>query len=265
MSPSAASAGLTHLLAGERALFWCVLASIALHALVLLGLSWRGAPAPPATALLVLTARLAPFAAAPRAPVQPPPPPKFVPPPLREPVSAPRPALTKLAATPAPQDAAPAETLVAPQPEPEPAPAASSAAALPAPVAAPVQTRPAPQASAGIAATNAAAKSGNEADAGTLEQYRLDLIMATRRYKRYPAIALEKGWQGRVNVHMVIGANGMIASATIKTGSGHEVLDNQALDMLKKGNATVPIPASLRGREFSLDVPVIFNLDNPNT
>jgi protein TonB len=150
-------------------------------------------------------------------------------------------------------------------PQPEFAPAATSAAASPAPVAAPVQTRPAPQAPAGIPATEAAAKSGNEADAGTLDQYKLALIIATRRYKRYPAIAMEKGWQGRVEVHMVIGANGMIASAAIKTGSGHDILDNQALDMLKKGNTTVPIPASLRGREFSIDIPVIFDLDNPSS
>ena len=131
--------------------------------------------------------------------------------------------------------------------------------------AAPVQARAASQAPAGIPSTEAAAKSGNEADKGTLEQYRLALIVATRRYKRYPAIAMEKGWQGKVEVHMVIGANGMLANASIKTGSGHDILDNQALDMLKKGKTTVPIPVSLRGREFSIDVPVIFNLDNPNS
>jgi protein TonB len=91
------------------------------------------------------------------------------------------------------------------------------------------------------------------------------LIVATRRYKRYPAIAMEKGWQGKVEVHLVIGANGMIASASIKSSSGHEVLDNQALDMLKKGKTTVPIPTSLRGREFDIDIPVIFNLENPNS
>jgi len=67
-----------------------------------------------------------------------------------------------------------------------------------------------------------------------------------------------------VEVQMVIGANGMIASASIKSGSGHEILDNQALDMLKKGKTTVPIPASLRGREFTIVVPIIFSLDNPN-
>jgi len=41
---------------------------------------------------------------------------------------------------------------------------------------------------------------------------------------------------------MVIGANGMLASASIKTSSGHQILDDQALDMLKKGKTTVPIP-----------------------
>jgi protein TonB len=263
MSAPNTTAGLIQSLAGERALFWCVLASIALHALVLLGLSWGGAPAPPAKTLLVLTARLAPFAAAPRAAEQPPQPEHA--PPLTEPVSAQRPALTKPAASPAPatQKAAPAEPVKAPQPES--APAAPGAEASAAPSTAPIQARPAPQAPAGIPATEAAAKSGNEADKGTLEQYRLALIVATRRYKRYPAIAMEKGWQGRVEVRMVIGANGMIASASIKTGSGHDILDNQALDMLKKGKTTVPIPASLRGREFSIDVPVIFNLDNPSS
>lgn len=264
MSRPAATAGLIQSLAGERALFWSVLASIALHALVLLGLSWGGASAPPAKTLLVLTAKLAPFAAASRASEQPPPT-KLTAPPPSEPASAPRPALTKPAATPAPapQATAPAETIKAPQPEP--APAATGAAASPAQPVAPLQTRPAAQAPAGVPATETAAKPGDEADKGSLEQYRLALIVATRRYKRYPAIAMEKGWQGRVEVHMVIGGNGMIASASIKTGSGHDILDNQALEMLKKGTTTVLIPAGLRGREFSIDIPVIFNLDNPNS
>lgn len=111
--------------------------------------------------------------------------------------------------------------------------------------------------------TETTAKSGSEADKGTLEQYRLALIAATGRYKRYPAIAMEKGWQGRVEVRMVIGANGMLAGTSIKSSSGYKILDDQAMSMLKKGKTTVPIPASLRGRAFNIDVPVIFNLDSP--
>jgi len=238
----------------------CLLVSIALHALVLLGMSWGSTPAPPAKTLLVLTATLAPFTTAPQTPVPPSPPVTAPPPP--EAVAAPRPALTKPAVTPAPQKTAPVEPAKAPPESATAAPASATSSMQPA---APSQARAAPQAPAGAPATEAGARSGNEADTGTLEQYRLALIVATRRYKRYPAIALEKGWQGRVEVHMVIGANGMIANTSIKTGSGHEILDNQALDMLKKGKTTVPIPAGLRGREFSIVVPIIFNLDNPNS
>jgi len=260
MPTSTATAGFLQPLSQERALLWCVLASIALHALVLFGMSRHEAPAPPSKALLVLTATLAPFSAAPQALVQARPP-ERAPPPAAEP--APAPAKSLVSPAPAARKTAPTEPArVAPA---ESAPAPPSAAESTAQPAAPAQARAAPQATTGAPGTEAAAKSGSEADAGTMEQYRLALIVAARRYKRYPAIAMEKGWQGRVEVQMVIGANGMLANASIKSGSGHEILDNQALDMLKKGKTTVPIPMSLRGREFSIVVPVIFNLDNPSS
>jgi protein TonB len=266
MSASAADPGLVHTLRRERALLWGVLASIALHALVLLGISAREAPAPSEKSLLVLTARLAPVARASREP----PPDR----PRAEPPSEPAPALRppreperkKPALVPAPvvQKTVPAEAAKPAPVEPAleaAAPASSAPSSVPA---GPTQARTAPQALAGPR-TGATDRPGNEMDAGTMEQYRLALIVATRRYKRYPAIAMEKGWQGRVEVRMVIGANGMLASTSIKTSSGHEILDNQAMDMLKKGKTTVQIPAGLRGREFSIDVPVIFNLDNPGS
>lgn len=263
MSASVLTEDLNPPVAHERALLWCLLASLGLHALVLLGLSPGGRSAPPAATLLVLTARLGPVAVAtsPAAPQ----------PARPEASSAPRPVLAKPALAPAPglQRAEPPEPARSAAPETAPsAPAASASApaasASAAASAAPAETRPAAQAPAAVPSVEASAKSGSDADTGTLDQYRLALIVATRRYKRYPAIAMEKGWQGRVEVHMVIGANGMLASVTIKSSSGHEVLDSQALDMLRKGKTTVQIPASLRGREFAIDVPVVFSLDNPN-
>ena len=128
-----------------------------------------------------------------------------------------------------------------------------------------MQARAAPQAPAGILAAEAAPKPGDGVDGETVKRYRLEVILAARQKKFYPKIAIEKGWQGRVEVHMVIGATGMIASASIKSSSGHDVLDKQALDTAKIGRNKVPIPASLRGREFSIDIPVIFDLDNPNS
>jgi protein TonB len=104
------------------------------------------------------------------------------------------------------------------------------------------------------------AMAGGGVDASLLEKYRLALIDAARRYKRYPIQAMERGWQGRVEVRLVVGSNGNISSALVKRSSSYQILDDQALDMVKKGTERQPVPAALRGREFTLDIPVIFEL-----
>jgi protein TonB len=71
---------------------------------------------------------------------------------------------------------------------------------------------------------------------------------------------MERGWQGRVEVRLVVGPNGEIRGALIKKSSSYRILDEQALDMVKKGTGREPIPAALRGREFTLDIPVVFEL-----
>lgn len=98
------------------------------------------------------------------------------------------------------------------------------------------------------------------ADAGLLEKYRLALIDAAKRYKRYPIRAIERDWQGRVEIRLVVGPNGKIKSALVKRSSNYQILDDQALDMVKKGSGREPIPSALHGREFTLDIPVIFEL-----
>jgi protein TonB len=97
-------------------------------------------------------------------------------------------------------------------------------------------------------------------DAATLAQYRLAIIAAAKRYKRYPRVAMDNNWEGKVEVRMVIGANGMISVLSVRTSAGHEILDQQALDMIKKAKPLTPIPSALRGKEFTVDIPVIFSL-----
>ncbi len=88
----------------------------------------------------------------------------------------------------------------------------------------------------------------------------LKLADAAKRYRRYPVQAMERGWQGRVEIRVVIGTNGTIEDALIKTSSNYQILDDQALDMVKRGKPLTPIPAALHGREFTMDIPVIFEL-----
>jgi len=136
--------------------------------------------------------------------------------------------------------------------EPIPAPAPSPQADVPPPVAA---SAPAP------ASSEPPAKSAEALDASLLEAYRLALIDAAKRYKRYPVQAMERGWEGRVEIRVVVGANGTIKSALVKRSSKYQILDDQALDMVKRAfNALAQAQPVPHGREFTVDVPVIFEL-----
>jgi protein TonB len=249
----------------NRILWIGVAASMALHAAVLWLFPGLRQSTPPA--VTVLTATITPRAAAPerREPVTQAPAPKPVEPRPHaqpKPVPAPpEPVLTR----PTPEPSAPSVAQEPPAPPPPVpkapvAPPAPPVASVP-PAAAPVPPAPrAEQPSAPAAPAATTNRAGDAADAGTLDQYRLALIGMARKYKRYPSQAMERGWTGKVEVRLVIGANGNIASALVKTSSGYDVLDNQALDMIKKAKPITPIPPALRGREFSVDIPVIFDL-----
>ena len=150
---------------------------------------------------------------------------------------------------PAADAAQPAEPTTLPAPAPDTASAAPSAGDA--------THMPEAPATPGPAAEKYSAEA---AETALLEKYRLALIDAVKRYRRYPIHAMEKGWQGRVEIRLVVGSNGAIKSALVKRSSNYQILDDQALDMVKKGTGPEPIPSALRGREFTLDIPVIFEL-----
>jgi len=230
------TAALFHDDAQQRALSACFGLSIALHAVLLLAFpGLRSSPRPEVTQSLTASfAHRAELAEAPsaRASSEPPARPREVRPvvPIPEPASAPQVAEPAFAPLPSPPSAAQAQ-----QSE------ASRVAELP--------------------PTEVAAKPLIEGfDTGLLDAYRLALIDAAKRYKRYPVQAMERGWQGRVEIRVVIGADGMISSTHVKTSSNYQILDDQALDMVKRGKSLTQIPPALRGREFTVDIPVIFEL-----
>lgn len=97
-------------------------------------------------------------------------------------------------------------------------------------------------------------------DTASLGQYRSALIAAARRYRKYPRIAVENGWEGRAEVRLAIDSDGSIASISIRTRSGYEVLDEQALEMIRKAKPMAPVPHGLRGKGFTLDLPILFSL-----
>jgi len=98
------------------------------------------------------------------------------------------------------------------------------------------------------------------AEADSLLSYRTELIEMAKKYKRYPRVAMDNNWEGKVVVRLVIGANGMISSIQVLSSAGHEVLDKQAQDMIQKAKGRVLIPPALRGRNFTIEIPVTYEL-----
>jgi len=213
----------------RRAFNYALAFSLLLHALLLFGLPGFRDAKRPSLAPGLITARLVQPQALPAAP----------------------------AVAPAPV----AKPALRPAPQLEPAaPLAPGIPASPAASAGSTSAAPAPTAEAEPEAGPVAPSAEPAADAGSVDEYRLQLISAAKRYKRYPRVAVDNNWEGGVVVRMVIGADGMIASASVKTGSGHEVLDSQALEMFRRAKPLVPIPSALLGKEFILELRAIYNL-----
>jgi len=98
-------------------------------------------------------------------------------------------------------------------------------------------------------------------DSNGLRQYRLGLAVESRRFKRYPPEALEHRWSGTAHVRVALADGGVLRSVQLVKSSGHEVLDTAALEMARQAAPTAAVPASLRGRGFSVTLPVEFRHD----
>ena len=80
------------------------------------------------------------------------------------------------------------------------------------------------------------------------------------RDQGYPAEALALGLEGTVRVTVVIGPDGRVKSASVAASSGHPLLDAEAVRKVRDAESLPVPPALLRGREFSLVLPISFRL-----
>lgn len=97
-------------------------------------------------------------------------------------------------------------------------------------------------------------------DADLLAGYGQALSSAIGRHQRYPRVAQMRAWQGTTLVALNFGSGSTLVSATVEKSSGHEILDSQALEMVRDANPLPPAPASLRQRNFVVKVPIVFRL-----
>lgn len=221
--------------AGWRRLRLAFAASIVLHILIVLQ---RGQlPASPAAAPN-LRATLRPAEGA------------SVPIPAPAPIPAHRAAATATV-SPAPTFSAPMVTAAA-VPPPATVPAKTSEAVL--------VSEAASSAPAAPAVRDSPADLVDGLSADGLRRYRLSLATQARRFKRYPAQALASNWTGTVEIRLDIGGDGQPKAPLVLHSSGYAVLDRAALVMIEEGARHASLPVELRGKAFSVVLPVVFDL-----
>lgn len=282
-----------------------LLASLALHAGVLLWAPGWEVELPQDGASLTLTASLQPIAsgkgplpdATPAAAVSEPP--AVLP---SKPAS--MPAQKEAAPAHPPVAAAPAQTKAAPDPIPKPRTPASrklERAPTEAPAAKPQPPKPAtdartvttesasaqeaPREEASLASVGprtdatGARETGSEEesniDGGTgaeaieemqsvesvsVADYRSALNRAAGKYRDYPRYARQREWEGAARLRLEIDAEGRLRDIRVLSSSGHAVLDDSATTMMRKAQRDTPVPPSLRGRAFSVEVAVLYEL-----
>jgi len=209
----------------------------------------------------------------PRAEIAPPPRPE----PLREPVAVPKPEVwpepriePKIEIKPEPRVEPPPVERVEPLPEPRtevrpepqsvqrvepPLPPVAAAPVQPAPVAVPVPP-PVPPRPAALKKEPFVLN----VEPRLLQMFGQSISKEIKRYQKYPPLAQRRGWEGTAEVLLQIAADGKVSSITLGKSSGRSVLDDEALNMVRRASPLPQAPQNLRGRELTVTVPIVFKL-----
>ncbi len=156
-----------------------------------------------------------------------------------------------------------AGSFAAPESPPLPAPAVGVPAGTGAATPVPPTTTALSRGAAGPAGSVTGPAPVDGLDPNGLRQYRLALAVQARRFMRYPPRAREAGWSGRTEVRIDVASSGVPRPPEVARSSGYETLDAAAMEMVGRAVQRAGVPESLRGRAFSVVVPVEFDLTEP--
>ena len=106
-----------------------------------------------------------------------------------------------------------------------------------------------------------AQEEGEGISAEAVRQYRTSLAISAKRFKRYPALARERGWEGEVEIVLDFRRTLPGPEVSLASSSGKAVLDGQAVEMIRQAARATEVPDTLKGRNFRMLIPIRFSLD----
>ena len=94
------------------------------------------------------------------------------------------------------------------------------------------------------------------------EQLRGQLHKDLARHFYYPRLARKRGWQGEVLLNLKIESDGAISRVLITKSTGYSLLDDTAINTVKKIRNVKEMGQWLNGRAIEMELPVIYRLTN---
>ena len=119
-----------------------------------------------------------------------------------------------------------------------------------------------PQAAAPAASSGAAPARRDGVSADDVRQYRFALGISARRFKRYPPLARERGWEGTAEVALDFRHPNAEPVLSLTASSGKKILDEQALETLRQAVRRTEMPEGLRGKDFRMLQEITFSLED---
>jgi protein TonB len=120
----------------------------------------------------------------------------------------------------------------------------------------------APREGAAIPSEGAPARRNETCTDDDIHRYRSALQDNARRFKRYPPLAKEQGWEGSAGITLVFRDADAAPALSLTASSGHRILDEQALETLRQAIRRTERPAGLKGRDCRMRQVVSFSLED---
>jgi len=164
---------------------------------------------------------------------------------------------TELAEAPIEKEAEPVPVAVA---RPKPA-AKKQPPAAARPVAPPVAAAPAAPGSGTASGTGTDSRSSAPEWAPTARvRYEQVLFAWMNRHKQYPTLAQRRGLEGSGSIRVRIDREGRVLERTVDRSTGEAMLDQAALDMVRRANPFPAVPPEYAGDGFEFVAPIQYRL-----
>lgn len=93
-----------------------------------------------------------------------------------------------------------------------------------------------------------------------IDKWQRDIVTSIAEHRRYPAEARERRRQGTATVRFGIDRQGKLVVSELRSTSGHDSLDREALETLKRVKSFPAPPKALAGETFDFQMPIKFSV-----